>query len=94
MNKIVWSDSFARKLKRLLKQNPQLRSLVKQKLDLIAENPFHPSLRTHKLKGDLSDKWSCSLDYNNRIIFKFIESSESEEKEILLLVIGSHDQVY
>jgi addiction module RelE/StbE family toxin len=94
MNKIVWSDSFARKLKRLLKQNPQLRSLVKQKLDLIAENPFHPSLHTHKLKGDLSDKWSCSLDYNNRIIFKFIESSESEEKEILLLVIGSHDQVY
>ena len=94
MNKIVWSDSFTRKLKRLLKQNPQLRSLVKQKLELIAENPFHPSLCTHKLKGNLSDKWSYYLDYSNRIIFKFIESPESGEKEILLLVIGFHDQVY
>ncbi len=43
MNKIVWSDSFTRKLKRLL---------LKQKLELIAENPFHLSLHTHKLRGD------------------------------------------
>lgn len=94
MNNLIWSETFSRKLKRLLKQNPQLRSLTEQKLEEISENPFNPRLRTHKLKGELSDKWSCSLDYNNRIIFRFIDNPNAEEKDILLLTIGSHDQVY
>ncbi|WP_017292415.1 type II toxin-antitoxin system RelE/ParE family toxin [Geminocystis herdmanii] len=94
MNNLIWSDNFSRKIKKLLRQNPKLRSLIEQKLEEIAENPFNANLRTHKLKGELSDKWSCSIDYSNRIIFKFIDHPNSEEKEILLLTIGSHDQVY
>lgn len=94
MKNLIWSETFSRKIKRLLRQNPQLRSLIEQKLAQIAENPFNSSLRPHKLKGELSDKWSCSLDYNNRIIFTFLDNLNSEEKDILLLTIGSHDQVY
>jgi addiction module RelE/StbE family toxin len=94
MKNLIWSDNFTRKLKKLLRQNPQLRFLIEKKLEEIAENPFTPNLKTHKLKGELSDKWSCSIDYNNRVVFKFIDNPNSEEKDILLLTIGSHDQVY
>jgi addiction module RelE/StbE family toxin len=89
---LVWSAGFSRELKRLLRRNPQLRTVVEQTLQTLAENPFHPSLKTHKLKGDLAEKWACFIDYSNRIVFKFVETSDLQE--IVLLAIGSHDEVY
>jgi addiction module RelE/StbE family toxin len=88
---LVWSPGFSRALKRLIRQNPQMRSPIEQTLQKLTEDPFHPSLKTHKLKGDLAEKWSCSIDYSNRIVFKFVQDPEDE---ILLLAIGSHDEVY
>ncbi len=94
MTQLVWSSTFTRNLKRLLRRNPKLRISIEQTLQQLAEEPFHPSLRTHKLKGELSDKWACSIDYRNRILFKFVKNSDSGEEEILLLTLGSHDEVY
>lgn len=59
-----------------------------------AEDPFHPTLQSHKLKGKLAGTWACTLDYNNRIIFEFVQNPESGEEEILLLTMGTHDKVY
>jgi mRNA-degrading endonuclease RelE of RelBE toxin-antitoxin system len=39
MKNLIWSDNFTRKLKKLLRQNPQLRFLIEKKLEEIAENP-------------------------------------------------------
>lgn len=94
MRELVWSPAFVRTLKRLLRQKPQFKSQVEQTLQQLADEPFHPSLRTHKLKGELSGIWSCSIDYENRILFKFMENATTEEEEILLLTLGSHDDVY
>ena len=33
-------------------------------LILLAEDAFHPKLKTHKLKGDLLGSWSCSAGYD------------------------------
>ncbi|MEG4495944.1 plasmid stabilization protein [Microcoleus sp. F10-C6] len=60
----------------------------------MAENSFEPSLQKHKLKGQLADSWPCSVEYDCRIVFNFVENPESGEEEILLLEIGSHDEVY
>ncbi len=92
--KVGWSSQSLRAFKRLVRKNPQLRILIEQTLRQLAENPFHPSLRTHKLKGDLADIWSCSIDYNYRIIFEFVLNPEDEKNAILLLNIGNHDDVY
>ncbi len=51
-------------------------------------------LRTHKLIGDLSDIWSCSVDYSYRLLFEFAKNPKSDLDSILLLNIGSHDEVY
>jgi mRNA-degrading endonuclease YafQ of YafQ-DinJ toxin-antitoxin module len=91
---LVWSSSFSRELKRLIRRNPQLRRPIEQTLEQLSTDPFHPSLRTHKLKGDLAEKWACSIDYSNRIVFRFVRNPDSNEEEILLLALGSHDEVY
>ncbi|MCU0566457.1 MAG: type II toxin-antitoxin system mRNA interferase toxin, RelE/StbE family [Oculatellaceae cyanobacterium Prado106] len=91
---LVWSPGFSRKLKRILRQNPQVKSQIEQTLERLAFDPFDPRLGTHKLKGDLVDRWSCSVSYSDRIIFQFVENPETTEAEILLLTLGSHDDVY
>ncbi|MBD2605547.1 type II toxin-antitoxin system mRNA interferase toxin, RelE/StbE family [Scytonema hofmannii FACHB-248] len=94
MINLIWSSTFVRAFKRLVKKNPELRPQIEQVLQQIAEDPFLPSLRTHKLKGDLSGRWSCSIDYSNRLLFNFVTNSDSGEEEIFLLTLGSHDDVY
>ncbi len=94
MRKIGWSTKSIRAFKRIVRQNPQLRPLIEQTLQQLASDPFPPSLRTHKLTGDLSGIWACSIDYSNRILFEFVKKPEDEEEAILLLNLGSHDEVY
>jgi mRNA-degrading endonuclease YafQ of YafQ-DinJ toxin-antitoxin module len=79
----------------MIRQNPQLRLLVERSLQRLAEDPFHPALRTHKLAGDLAGIWACSIDYSYRILFEFINDPDNDEEDaILLLNLGSHDEVY
>ena len=94
MKNLVWSPKFVRKFKRIAKKNTQLRIQIEKTLELLMEDPFDSSLRTHKLKGDLEGVWSCSVDYDNRILFEFVIDTESGEEEIFLLTLGSHDDVY
>ncbi|EAM48040.1 hypothetical protein CwatDRAFT_0701 [Crocosphaera watsonii WH 8501] len=78
----------------MIRKNPAFRPLIEKTVRQLAEDPFHPSLRTHKLKGDLSNVWSCSIDYSNRVLFEFIEDPEQQKQAISLLNLGSHDEVY
>jgi mRNA interferase YafQ len=59
-------------------------------LDLLENDPFTPSLKSHKLTGDLNAYWSCSVNYNCRVIFTFSQDEESEEPLLILVDIGSH----
>lgn len=56
-----------------------------EKEKLFRKNPFHPSLRLHKLKGKLDGLWSISVDMKYRIIFKPLENGV-----ILFVSIGMH----
>ncbi len=94
MRNIEWTPKSVRAFKRLIRKSPQLRPWIEKTLRQLMENPFHPSLRTHKLIGDLSSVWSCSVDYSYRLLFEFVENPESDLDSILLLNIGSHDEVY
>jgi addiction module RelE/StbE family toxin len=94
MRTLVWSSAFVRALKRKIRRQAALRDRVKQALLQLADDPFHSSLHTHKLTGQLSGTWACSVGYDVRILFEFVQNSESGEEEILLLTIGSHDEVY
>lgn len=94
MRKIDWTNKSLRAFKRLVRKNPQLKPSIEKALRQLADDPFHPSLSTHKLMGDLSDIWSCSVDYKYRILFEFVKNPETDLEIILLLNVGSHDEVY
>ncbi len=53
-------------------------------LELFLQNPFHPSLRLHKLSGKLAGRWSISITMKYRIIFRI------EQNDALLISIGTH----
>lgn len=91
MNRLVWSPRFRKSAEKFIKQKPDLIELFKSKIILLEENPFNPILKTHKLKGMLKTCFSCSINYEFRIVFKF---SESDSNTIELLNIGTHDEVY
>ena len=89
MIELVWDQKFKRSVKKKLSKSPQLKIKFAAKLKIFEQNPFDPSLKTHKLSGILKDYWAFSIDYDIRIIFKFIDP-----QTVLLIDIGSHDEVY
>ena len=94
MKKLVWSATFIRAYKRAVRRRPDLRKRIEESLRQLAMDPFHPKLHSHKLKGDLAGAWACAVGYDWRILFEFVRNPETGEEEILLLTIGSHDEVY
>jgi mRNA interferase YafQ len=89
---LLRSSVFIRNAKKIIKKQPELAANIQATLELLVSDPFEPSLRTHKLKGDLKDSYACSAGYDLRIIFKFVE--HEKERAILLEAMGNHDEVY
>jgi mRNA-degrading endonuclease YafQ of YafQ-DinJ toxin-antitoxin module len=90
--KLIPTPAFVRAAKKLIRTNSALDQDLELALNLLRLDVFHPKLGTHKLKGGQSSNWSCKVAYDARIIFRFVD--EGGEKAILLLTIGSHDDVY
>jgi addiction module RelE/StbE family toxin len=86
---LIWDESFKRKYKKLIKNNSVLKEKFWQKLALFCESPFDSSLKTHKLSGNLKDIWAIRIDFDLRLLFIF-----KSDSEVLLIDIGSHDEVY
>lgn len=89
---LVRSSAFVRAAKRLVKKQPHVAEDLRLALELLSEDAFHPRLKTHRLKGDLEGAWACSAGYDLRIIFELVQHEEAEA--ILLLTVGTHDEVY
>ncbi|HXF40092.1 MAG TPA: type II toxin-antitoxin system mRNA interferase toxin, RelE/StbE family [Blastocatellia bacterium] len=94
MRKVVWSTPFVRSVKRAVKRRAGLRNDIEETLKLLARDTFAPSLETHKLKGKLAGFWACSVGYDLRIVFDFVQIEGEQEAGIRLLEIGTHDEVY
>jgi len=86
---ITFGPSFKRDYKRWIKQNPGKENLLKRLVDLFIIDPFHPLLKTHKLKGNLKDCYAFTVEYDLRIIFYFEDGVHA-----VFISMGTHDQVY
>jgi addiction module RelE/StbE family toxin len=94
MRKLAWDNSFLRAFRKRTRNERSLREQIFDTLDQLVEKPFHPSIETHKLKGDLEGLWACWVEYDCRIIFMFEPDPEGIEDAIVLVDLGSHDEVY
>lgn len=87
-------SQFKRRFKRLVKKNSQLQDRIFSTLETLSNDPFTPALKSHKLTGQLEGLWACSVAYDCRIVFAFKSDPDTNEEAIVLVDIGSHDDVY
>lgn len=88
--KLIYTDSYIKKAKRFVKEHPELLTQYEKTLKILEINPNHPSLRLHPLKGKLKDLYSVSINISYRITLEFYFN----DKEIVLVNVGHHDDVY
>ena len=94
MRRLIWTKTFTKCIRRVVKRKPSLRSEVERTLNLLEQDVFEPSLETHKLKGKLAGRWACTVERDLRIVFRFVRIEGEQEDVIQLLRIGTHDDVY
>jgi mRNA-degrading endonuclease YafQ of YafQ-DinJ toxin-antitoxin module len=87
---LIFTEHYEKLEKRFLQRHPNLLNRYHKTLVLLERDPFHPSLRLHALKGRLAGLHSVSINLQYRITLEL----EVSEKEILLISIGSHGEVY
>ena len=90
MAEILYTDSYLKRARKFIKKHPELVSQYEKTLKLLEINPNHPSLRLHKLHGKLSELYSVSINISYRISIIFL----IEDDKIILIDLGSHDEVY
>ncbi len=89
MYEVVWTAAFVRAAKKFVQQHPELQERFVAVLRDLEEDPFQPHLKYHLFGGNLKGIPAVSVTYNYRITFTL----QVTEKEIILLDVGSHDEV-
>ncbi len=79
---ITFTKRFEKSFKNLTTQE---KKQLRNKLQLLSENPLHPSLRTKRIQGS-EDLFECSVNMDIRIIWYY-----EGDKLIILVDVGHHD---
>jgi addiction module RelE/StbE family toxin len=80
---VSFKPSFIREVNKLEKS---LIDEVLYKINILKNSTDYTELKIHKLHGKMKDRWSFSVNYKIRIVFKY-----ESKKELVLLAIGDHD---
>ncbi|HEY4487626.1 MAG TPA: type II toxin-antitoxin system mRNA interferase toxin, RelE/StbE family [Candidatus Paceibacterota bacterium] len=80
---IEYAPAFLRQFKKLPISTQEE---AQEKIGLFKNRSNHHRLGVHKLKGKLRGKWSFSVNYSDRIVFKWIADNKAG-----LLAIGDHE---
>jgi addiction module RelE/StbE family toxin len=87
---VVTTESFLERVRKFLKKNPKFKSKLEELINDLIVDPFQLHIKLHPLKGKLKGLYAISLTFSYRITLTI----EITQKEIILLDIGSHDEVY
>ncbi len=90
MYAIVTPDQFLRQARKFFRKHPDFKARFAKVVQDLQNDPFNPQLALHPLSGKLAGLYTIRLTYSYRITLTLMVS----EKEIILLDIGSHDEVY
>ena len=88
--RLIFTESYTKRARRFFKKHPELLGQYGKTLKILEVDPWHPSLRLHRLEGRLNSLYSVSINLSYRITLEFYIS----EKEIVLVNVGSHQEVY
>ncbi len=94
MRQLVLTLKFKRTYRKFVSRDFKLKKRIEDTLRQMEQDVFAPSLSTHSLKGELLGLKACSCGYDCRILFSIEVDSETQNEVIVLLDIGTHDDVY
>ncbi|MCL4550742.1 MAG: type II toxin-antitoxin system mRNA interferase toxin, RelE/StbE family [Bacteroidetes bacterium] len=92
MNKLVLSPHFKKAYKKIVGKNSLLKEQIDSSIKLLEIDLYDARLKTHKLSGELFGCYACSCGYDCRIVFTVEE--DNNVQTILLITIGTHDEIY
>ncbi|WKJ88896.1 plasmid stabilization protein [Methylomonas montana] len=87
---LVFTERYNRRAARFIQQHPEIRQQYLKTLQLLAANPFHPSLRLRPLRGKLAGLHSVSIKLSYRITLELL----IQDEQIIPVNVGDHDAVY
>lgn len=87
--KAKFSPLVQKEIISIQQKDKKLARRIEKQIQLFEENPKHPSLRTHKLSGNLEKMWSISITMSIRMVYILLD-----DEKALFVKIGTHDQVY
>jgi len=87
---LIFTAHYEKIESRFLKRHPDLLERYQRTLALIEEDPFQPALRLHALQGQLAGLHAVSMNLQYRITLEL----EIREREIILVNVGSHGEIY
>ena len=88
--RLIFTDGYNKKAAKWIKKHPALKDQYLKTLQLMELDIYHPSLRLHKLSGSLTGLSSISINISYRITLELM----IQDRDIILINIGSHDEVY
>ena len=89
MHKIIYTPHFKKTYQKLTKRNNRLKEITKIAIRKLADNPFSPSLKTHKTINPIFGRaWSSEVTRDIRIFWDFTDYG------IILLEFGGHSGKY
>jgi mRNA-degrading endonuclease YafQ of YafQ-DinJ toxin-antitoxin module len=91
---LVLTPKFTRAFRKFVRRNARLQQQIEHTLLQMQEDLFALPLSTHKLGGTLAGLRACSCGYDCRIVFAIEQNRLTHEEFIVLLDIGTHDEVY
>jgi mRNA-degrading endonuclease YafQ of YafQ-DinJ toxin-antitoxin module len=82
--------SYLKREIKFFKKHPELLDKYGVVLKKLENDPFEPSLKLHKLQGNLEKFHAVRLTYEYRIVLILMIIDE----QVVLVDIGTHDDVY
>jgi addiction module RelE/StbE family toxin len=87
---LVWTPRFTRAAERFTRRHGVFRKKFAEIPRDLQHDPFQPHLKYHHLSGKLKGVQAISITDSYRITLTIVVSHQ----EIMLLDVGSHDEVY
>ena len=87
---LITTQNFERRARKFLRKHPDLRPNFRATLEDLSSDPFQSKLKLHPLGGKLIGIHAVSVTYSYRLTLML----RVTEKEIVLLDLGTHDEVY
>ena len=94
MRELVLTPKFERAFRRLVRKTPGLQPRIEQTLRRMSEDLTDPHLKTHHLSGQLAGLHACSAAYDCWIVFSKQKNPKTGAEVLLLVNLGSHEEVY